>query len=90
MDQQATQRQTEIRSLIDSDTLTLERARAALLDLLDVSASAQAGPQVTSYGFGMDLPGEIVDAEYAAREAVGYAMDAALLDALRPVATQRP
>ena len=62
MDQRATQRQTEIRSLIDSDTLTLEQARAALRSLLDVAASAQAGPDVTSYGIDGSFPREVVDA----------------------------
>ncbi|MFJ3176548.1 hypothetical protein ACIPJK_38120 [Streptomyces roseus] len=90
MDQRAEQRQAEIRTLIDSDTLTLEQARAALHGLLDVTASAQAGPDVTSYGFGMDLPRETVDAEYAAREAVGYDLDECLARALRPVAPQHP
>ncbi|MCX4826655.1 hypothetical protein OG883_44245 [Streptomyces sp. NBC_01142] len=90
MDQRAEQRQSEIRALIDSDTLTLEQARAALHGLLDVTASAQAGPDVTSYGFGMDLPREVVDAEYAAREAVGYEMDEHLVRSLRSAAAQRP
>jgi hypothetical protein len=90
MDQRAEQRQSEIRALIDSDTLTLEQARATLHGLLDVTASAQTGPDVTSYGFGMDPPREVVDAEYAAREAVGYELDESLVRALRPVATQRP
>ncbi|MFJ6752361.1 hypothetical protein ACIQNI_29880 [Streptomyces sp. NPDC091266] len=84
MDQRASQRQAEIRTLINSDALTLEQARAALRDLLDVTATAQTGPDVTSYGYGMDLPREVVDAEYAAREAVGYDLDEALVRALRP------
>ncbi|MEU4082619.1 hypothetical protein [Streptomyces venezuelae] len=88
MDQRAEQRQAEIRALIDSDTLTLEQARAALHGLLDVTASAQAGPDVTSYGYGMDLPREIVDAEYAAREAVGDDLDESLVRALRPTGTE--
>ena len=84
MDQRAAQRQAEIRTLLDSDALTLEQARAALRELLQVTASAQAGPDVTSYGYGMDLPREIVDAEYAARETVGDDLDETLVRALRP------
>ncbi|GGU38787.1 hypothetical protein [Streptomyces violascens] len=84
MDQRAIERQAEIRTLIDSDALTLEQARTALRALLDVTASAQTGPDVTSYGYGMDLPREVVDAEYAGRETVGYDLDGLLLGALRP------
>ncbi|MFF8786932.1 hypothetical protein [Streptomyces sp. NPDC015125] len=90
MDQRAEQRQSEIRALIDSDTLTLEQARATLHALLGVTASAQAGPNVTSYGFGMDLPREIVDVQYEAREAVGNELDDALARGLRAASAQRP
>ncbi|MER0477060.1 hypothetical protein ABR737_01575 [Streptomyces sp. Edi2] len=87
MDQRAQERQDTLRQLIKSDSLTLDQARAALLDLLDVSAVAQTGPDVTAYHGGGSFSfshEEVVDAEYAAREDVGNDVDGRMLDALQP------
>lgn len=88
MDQRAERRQDEIRVLIDSDALTLERARDALRALLEVTASAQTGPDVTAYHYlGDSVSCEVVTAEYAARGAVGDDLDETLVRALRPPRT---
>lgn len=84
MDQRAERRQNEIRALIDSDGLTLERTREALRGLLEVTASAQTGPDVTAYHYlGDSVSCEVVTAEYAAREAVGDDLDESRVRALR-------
>lgn len=88
MDQRAEERQNEIRALIDSDTLTLEQAREALRGLLEVTSSAQTGPDVTAYHYGGGAVCDaVVTAEYAARGDVGDDLDESLVRALRP---QRP
>ncbi|WP_127453058.1 hypothetical protein [Streptomyces sp. B29(2018)] len=87
MDQRAEERQNEIRALIDSDTLTLEQAKEALLGVLEVTASAQTGPDVTAYHYGDAVSATVVTAEYAARGDVGDDLDESLVRALRP---QRP
>ncbi|MER8119208.1 hypothetical protein [Streptomyces sp. NPDC094031] len=87
MDQRAEERQNEIRALIDSDTFTLEQAREALHGLLEVTASAQTGPDVTAYHNGGAVSDAVVTAEYAARGDVGDDLDESLVRALRP---QRP
>ncbi|MFF9785616.1 hypothetical protein [Streptomyces nigrescens] len=83
MNRHSQQRQDTIRTLLNSDSLTLEHARAILLDLLDVTASAQTGPDVTSYGRGGCLSSEVVDAEYQGREQVGDDVDDTMLDRLQ-------
>ncbi|WP_432139947.1 hypothetical protein [Streptomyces sp. bgisy154] len=83
MDQRVKQRQDTIRQLLDSDSLTLDTARAALLSLLDVTASAQTGPDVTAYGIDGSLSREVVDAKYEGQEQVGDDLDATMLHALQ-------
>ncbi|WP_329020372.1 hypothetical protein [Streptomyces sp. NBC_01601] len=82
MNQYARERQDKIHRLLDSDSLTLDTARAALRSLLDVTSSAQTGPDVTSYGIDGSLSQEVVDAEYAGRDEVGDDVDSTLLRAL--------
>ncbi|WP_327359754.1 hypothetical protein [Streptomyces sp. NBC_01304] len=83
MDQHAQQRQTALRQLIASDALTLELARAALLKLLDITESAQEGPDYKSYDIGEGVAMEVVDAAFEARERIGDEVDDSLLDTLR-------